>query len=279
MKSPGKINLWLKITGRRSDGYHLLHSLFAPIDLCDEMNFQQAPRDEILFSTGPIENSTVEKALKGFRKLVPKTPPLKIEIQKVIPMGGGLGGGSSNAATTLIYLQNTYGTPESKSALFELALKIGADVPFFLLGSAAIVSGIGEILEPVALKPLNLVVCRPDFGVNTKEAYGWFDESKSLTHHNNLVKSTGQIAVAGLAAQQIVDFLHNDLENCVQARHPEIAAMKEALRRRGALGSLMSGSGSSVFGIYASGIEALTAIDKLKSEFSPQFQFFSCQTI
>lgn len=297
--APAKINLWLKITGRRDDGYHLLESGFAPIDLFDEITIEPArTADKVRFQTAGganthIDKDTVTKVLGLFRQVVGGSPFLEVTVKKNIPVGAGLGGGSSDAGTLLRFLQEEYGDPKSGAKLSEIALSVGADVPFFLQSKPALVKGVGDVLTPLRMEEMAILLVKPPFSVATKEAYAWFDSQQSrLTHPYPDVTSNDTFGVsygaptygfepskARLSAPKIAEVMHNDLEEAVEARHPEISAVKKALRKWGALGSLMSGSGSSVFGVFKTKGEAQLAWDKLQHDFSSDYSFFICRTL
>ncbi|MDZ4676381.1 MAG: 4-(cytidine 5'-diphospho)-2-C-methyl-D-erythritol kinase [Oligoflexia bacterium] len=289
LKAPAKLNLWLHITGVREDGYHLLDSLFVPIDLYDEIKITKSlgSKDEVLFVTPSgtpldIKINTVTKTFELMRELLPEIPYLKIQVTKHIPMGAGLGGGSSDAATTLNFLQSEYGNAESLKALPKIAQKIGADVSFFLKAKPAHVTGVGEQLMEVNIEQLFFVVCYPELQISTNQAYGWFDEDCALTRaaaNVNFNRTTGVLDDSVLTAVQVVKRTHNDLEIPVEARNPQIAMLKKALRQWGALTSLMTGSGSSVFGIYQNQKKAILAYENLKKQFPASHSFFITKTL
>ncbi len=288
LRAPAKINLWLKIVGTREDGYHLLHSLFAPIDLYDDivLSFDAAgaTADKITYfdkagKALAIEGDTVSLAIRLLRTAGFSLPPIVARITKGIPNGAGLGGGSSDAATVLKWLASTLDPMPSAANLEGIALKVGADVPFFLKGVSALVKGIGEKVRVCAPIKLFLVVVKPPFSVLTKDAYRWFDTESKLTRRPTNATSRDVSGSLNFGLQDIVNNLDNDLEKPVEERHPEITRLKKAFRESGALGSQMSGSGSSVFGIFESAEKSEEALLKLRRAFPGTYTFFSCRTL
>ena len=262
--SPAKINLFLAVTGRRSDGYHELLTLMACLDLYDRIRLHFAGRGIRLSCDAPgvprDDTNLAFRAAALFRSAYraktgrPAFAGLSIELVKRIPAGAGLGGGSSNAATILKALNDEVREPFSPEALAKLALQLGADVPFFLYGQPALATGIGERLEPFpGLAPYPLLIVFPGQGLPTADVYKALNLrltkcEKKLKEH--LLKRSHFDAAAHLC---------NDLEAVATQRCPVIASIKTELNRLGALGALMSGSGSSVFGLFASADEACKA--------------------
>jgi 4-diphosphocytidyl-2-C-methyl-D-erythritol kinase len=243
----------------------------------------------------PLEyqNDTVSRALQILAEAKISIPFVDIKITKKIPAGGGLGGGSSDAATVLKYLYERFAPISADSqvnqGLNTLALKIGSDVPFFLGRGATLVWGVGEKLKPVKLEPFAVLVSTPPFEVLTKEAYSWFDAESELTRRGadattTMIDEAVASGISGpypriLKVREIIEIMKNDLEKPVELRHPEIGILKKALRQWGALGSLMSGSGSSVYGVFRSLNDATTAREKLQQNFPSTYAFFACETL
>ncbi|MBK9295103.1 MAG: 4-(cytidine 5'-diphospho)-2-C-methyl-D-erythritol kinase [Oligoflexia bacterium] len=273
--SPAKINLNLKILGTRSDGYHLLDSIFLPISLFDEINIFKntaTASDEVDFVfpsvTRKLKNNTVEKVLLKARQINPKLPFFKVTVKKNIPVGAGLGGGSSNAAAVLNYLNEQF-LELKEEELVDFASHIGADVPFFLKQKAARVTGIGEKIELIDnIGPLELIICRPPFSISTKEAYSWYDAQSKLTA--STIGANSMICGVNLI---------NDLEVPVIKKRPEIADIKKALIENGALGSLMTGSGSAVFGVFKTQQAATEALEPLKKCFNNNYTFYLAKSL
>lgn len=253
--APAKINIFLRITGRRPDGYHLLDSLMVPISLCDEIQIETGREAErktgshILVTcddpTLPTDETNLAyKAAALLCKEANVQARIAISLRKRIPAGAGLGGGSSDAAAVLKGLNALLSLGFDESRLCSLAARLGADVPFFIPCRPARVQGIGEILTPLpALPPKWFVVVVPSFGVSTPWAYRRFDELPPLADAtSNMSLIPGQ-----WPAKQL---LVNDLERAVIPEYPLIGELKDKLLHFDAESALMSGSGSSVFGMF-----------------------------
>lgn len=247
--SPAKLNLYLEISGSRDDGYHELCMLNTAIDFGDEVEVEfsgegiQVEGDHPDLPRG--RDNICTRAAEAFFLRFPQTRSgIKIRINKNIPMGGGLGGGSSNAAAVLFALSKMSGVEIANDDLIELSSGIGADVPFFLFRSPAWVSGKGEILEDAPPLPqwTFLLACL-DFEVETAWAYSAWDLTSAGKGDN--LESLGKRDTL-----PIPDKWRNDLELVVGARFPEVNKAKQALIDAGSLGAMMSGSGSSVFGVF-----------------------------
>jgi len=248
--SPAKINLFLQVTGKRPDGYHELFSLMCCLDIFDVIFLQfggqkieiDAPNSQIPLD----ETNIVHKAAALFFKKLKVTDGLSIRIEKSIPVAGGLGGGSSNAASTLIGLNQHYGFPFSRDELMSLGLELGADVPFFIFQKPAFASGVGEKLEayPDCL-PYHILLLNPGVEVNTGEVY------RNL--NLRLTKCKKIITKPSLKQSGFDASLHlcNDLETVTISKYPIIESLKKQLLSHGALGALMSGSGPTVFGLFS----------------------------
>jgi 4-diphosphocytidyl-2-C-methyl-D-erythritol kinase len=246
-----KINLGLRITGNRNDGYHNIETIFYPISLCDALEFVADPETlekDSLTVTGispgiePGEN-IVMKAVSKLREKY-SFPVLRIHLHKAIPHGAGLGGGSSDAACILKSLNRHFGLSADENEIKSMALDIGSDCPFFLHGDPSFATGRGEILEAInpVLSGCYLLLLNPGIGINTKEAY------------QNCRPETPLTSLLLLAARDIKDWkelIFNDFEEYAFKKHPIIRQIKEDLYRYGALFSSMSGSGSSVYGIFS----------------------------
>ena len=248
--SPAKINLFLQVTGKRQDGYHELLSLMCCVDLCDTILLQfglKGIRIESSHPQVPLDDTNLaHRAATVFFKALNVKDGLKIFIDKSIPVAAGLGGGSSNAASVLNGLNQHYGHPFTRNRLMSMGLGLGADVPFFLFGKPALVSGIGEKLEayPGPL-PFHILVVYPGFKVSTGEVFQ--NLNLGLTNCEKKIKEPFSIKI-------VFDpelHLCNDLEIVTESEYPVITSIKEQLLNRGALGALMSGSGPTVFGLFS----------------------------
>lgn len=260
LKSPAKVNLTLKIFSRRKDGYHDIETILQKIDLCDSLKFSLKRKKGIDIATNhPLvpkgEKNLIYRAAKSIFEKIDYRGGLQISIIKKIPIGAGLGGGSSNAATTLLALNCLLNLNLPQKLLSEMGLEIGTDVPFFLFHGDALAKGRGEKLEKISLPKLWYLLVYPNFEVSTRWAYQNFVLTKKKFHFNNqwLFQSP----------EDISKILWNDLESIVAKRYPVINTMKEILYSVGALGSLMSGSGPTVFGIFQEEFDLLEAYKKI----------------
>ena len=272
--APAKLNIRLKITGKRSDGYHRLVSLMVPVDLFDHMvlKFTDEPRINVTcrgFSAPANADNLVCRATNAFFSQINWQKGLSIELNKKIPVAAGLGGGSSDAAAILMALNETLSAsrPLSQEILAEMALNLGADVPLFLRRGPCIAHGIGEILEPVYEWPsLSYLIVMPDISVSTAWAYQslGLHPSESATKDRRELELTKDdcyymIRNSEKMPMEVCRLLENDLERVTMKRFPIIEEIKESLIDAGAIGALMSGSGPSVFGIFDSETSAINA--------------------
>jgi 4-diphosphocytidyl-2-C-methyl-D-erythritol kinase len=276
--APAKINLCLHVLGRRPDGYHELYSLMCPVALYDRLRLTiDGPDDGITCDPPAVPADDSNLALKA-AKLVhaalsaegrPTVGSVQIHLQKQIPVGAGLGGGSSDAAAVLKGLNDFYGRPFDGRRLRDLALRLGADVPFFIDARPAIAQGIGEKLTPYeGLPPLWVVLVYPGFGLSTARVYQGFNLAltKSKKKLRNLPFKNGDFSAT--------HHLHNDLEAGVGDHFPVIEKVKQALMDRGAMGSLMTGSGSVIFGLFSDEIGANRAKTAMDLEMIPGQRIF-----
>ena len=255
LRSPAKLNLFLHIVGRRADGYHLLQSVFQLIDWCDTIHLKLIPQNEIR-RIDPIaglepENDLVVRAAKLLKDFCQIESGVEISLQKEIPMGAGMGGGSSDAATTLIGLNTLWNLKLNQKTLCELGLQLGADVPFFIFGKNAFVEGIGEQIQEIALETRDFLVIFPNQGIPTI----------SIFQDPELTRNHGQITIDGFLASPWSD-LSNDCQAVAMRICPEV---KQALDwiSQAVPGSepRMSGSGSSVFTV----LDSKTNVAKLEN--------------
>lgn len=255
--SPAKVNLQLRVLGKRADGYHDILSLMQRITLADEMSFAPTEGEiRLRCPDSPLpedEGNIVYRAARLFLSKVAQPGGVEITLRKRIPIAAGLGGGSSNAATTLLALNELSPTPLDRRELMMLAAGLGADVPFFIFGRTAWATGIGEQLtEAPPLPPLWLVLLNPGFAVSTKRVY------ESLNF--GLTKDGLSYSIPRFyTVDDVIRGLTNDLERVTLELHPELGHLKHLLLSNGALGALMSGSGPTVFGLFADEASALAA--------------------
>jgi len=264
--APAKLNIRLKVTGRRADGYHELVSIMVPVGLFDHIELEFIRLRRIMlscqgFSVPNNEENLVYRAASVFFSKTGTPRGISIKLTKNIPVSAGLGGGSSDAAFILKGLNETESNPLKPQALADLAVGLGADVPFFLLNRPCIVRGIGDILAPIEKWPkFWYVIVKPALDVSTAWVYG----NLKL----KLTKGEYQYIVNWLRKGhfEIRHILENDLETVTASHFPVIADIKKLLLDVGAEGALMSGSGPSVFGVFKSRDRALIAKKKLISK-------------
>ena len=274
IRAPAKINLGLRVVGKRSDGYHLLDTIMVPVSLYDEIDVRKVrATSKKQAGDAPIkitcdhpdvpqgEENIVYRAAQLILKKTHRAQPISIHIKKNIPVGAGLGGGSSDAAATLVGLNRLFKLRLSVATLKKMALSLGADVPFFIQARPMRAQGIGEQLRPLRDLPhFWAVIIYPGFPVSTAWVYG------------NLGRKLTKPIVNTSIAPSLKSFdgftrpLENDLEGVTLKRYPKIGVLKQKLLHEGALRVLMSGSGSSVFGIFVSKQAAAKAFRRLRQE-------------
>jgi 4-diphosphocytidyl-2-C-methyl-D-erythritol kinase len=265
--APAKLNLLLEITGLRKNGYHEIMSVFVPVALYDTLRISKRARGLEVHCSGKKvpggRANLVYRAAACFFESTGIDEGADIRLTKNIPVSSGLGGGSSDAAATLLGLNQLWDKPLNKGRLEAIALSLGADVPFFLLRRPAVARGIGEILRPIEGFPLFwYVIVSPPITVSTAWAYG--KVKLELTKKEDLNK----IAQLRKADTNIPDILSNDLESVTFGKYPFLRSIKTSLIEAGALGSLMSGSGPSIFGLFNSEKKAQEAGKMLASNMS-----------
>ncbi len=245
-----KINLGLYITGKRPDGYHNLETIFFPINLKDVLEIIESNEaEQVIFSSsgltvsGDIADNLCVKAYQMLKKDFPSLPHIKMHLHKVIPMGAGMGGGSSDAAFTLMMLNEKFELGISQQQLLEYALTLGSDCPFFIINKPCLAKGRGEQLTEISLSldAFQILIVNPGIHVNTAMAF------RNLNLHPNSKELESEILKPLITWKTSI---HNDFETNVGNAHPDILAIKQKLYELGAIYSSMSGSGSTVFGIF-----------------------------
>ncbi len=260
LRAPAKVNLDLLVCGTRPDGYHLLDSLFVPVTLYDWLEIVslrvgsggqggtvrmtwRAPGRAL----GPVEASnTIVRAIEAFAMAANLAVDIELRLEKRIPIGGGLGGGSSDAAAVLSFLAGACPGAVDAPTLRRIALGIGADVPFFLTGGLCRVTGVGEAVEPIdAVIPSHLVLAWDGRGLATREVFRCYDRALTIEADPSMNRRPASRDAALLCSDR------NDLEEAARALHPGIGALQDAFLAEGAQRAMMTGSGSTVFGVAA----------------------------
>ena len=273
--SPSKVNLLLNILGKRPDGFHELETVMQPVNLCDRLTFERrGGAVELSCSDAalPVDSrNLVHRAATGFLQAAKIRDGVRIHLEKKIPLAAGLGGGSSNAATTLLAFNELFGQPLPAAKLEELAAALGSDVPFFLQNRPALATGRGENIQPLdsfpALRGRAILLIHPGFGISTPWAYQNLSRFPAALNGRSgraqkLISElqTGDWRVAGAE-------FYNSLEAPALEKYPVLALFQEFLRANGALATLMSGSGSTTFAIT----ETKAAAESLVEKFKPTF--------
>jgi 4-diphosphocytidyl-2-C-methyl-D-erythritol kinase len=255
--APAKLNLFLHVVGRRDDGYHLLQTVFRFLDFSDQLRFALQENGALRLHAPtpgvPEESDLCIRAAKLLRQESGTSLGVEIFLEKRIPMGGGLGGGSSDAATTLLALNRLWGLGWNRSRLMELGLRLGADVPVFIFGENAFAEGIGEKLTPIMLPPAWYLVLTPPAHVPTAQVFA----------SNELTRNTIPIKIPPFSVAQG----HNDLEPVVCRAYPEVARHLQWLRQLDHTTMVaMTGSGACVFAEFANEAEAQRALTQLPGD-------------
>ena len=274
--SPAKINLYLRILGKRPDGYHELETVMLPLDFGDEITLQLRKTDLILECDNPnLPTDDSNLALRAAKLLVERCGVehgAKITLRKRTPLAAGLGGGSSNAAAVLLGLRQLWGLRADDSLLRELAASLGSDVSFFITSSAALCRGRGEQIEPVSCKFTGIILLvNPGFGISTKWAYeSWAKANAASRLTVNppevslLLRALAEDDLAGISR-----CLFNSLEAPSIKKFPVLDLIKKAMREGGAVSALMSGSGATVFGLFATAKAAERSVQQIREQFGP----------
>jgi len=266
-RAHAKINLDLRVLGTRPDGFHELRTVFQALALHDTITCVPRPGPLAIecdtagvpLDGGNLVWKAADVLWRAIRRLGPPRDVL-IRLDKQIPVQAGLGGGSADAAATLLALVKLWRVPVRASQLTDIAATLGADVPFFLSGGTALGLGRGDEVYPLADLPRHwIVLVIPGFGVSSADAYKWYDEERDMGRGPSAREPQHVPGPWPSRAAQMI----NDLEAPIARHHPEIDQMKLALRRAGALAAAMSGSGSTVFGLFQRRKDAMTAVTRL----------------
>ncbi len=266
-----KVNYALEVRGTRPNGYHEVSTVMQSISLAEEVEIETVaagfelvvePEDA---GIGPLEENTVYRAWRMLAELAGVELPARVSLRKKIPAGAGLGGGSADAAATLVGLNELFGLGLSDEELRKIGLKIGADVPFCLSGGTALGEGIGEVLRPLPPPPPHyLVIAKPAAGAETARVYQSYDERPK---EGNFSASPAVEALRRGDLGSLVRALGNDLAPVAEGLVPEVRELEEELLRAGALGAVMSGTGTAVCGIFSSEAGARAVAEGLRAHF------------
>jgi 4-diphosphocytidyl-2-C-methyl-D-erythritol kinase len=274
-KSPCKVNLLLNILGKRPDGFHELETVMQPVNFCDDLIFEHRKAGIQLICSDkalPTDSKNlVFRAAESFLAAAEISSGVEIELLKKIPLAAGLGGGSGNAATTLLALNELFGQPLPAAKLNELAAALGSDVPFFLQDRPALATGRGDKIQPLenfpALRGKAFLLIHPGFGIATPWAY---QNLARFPEALNGKPGRAQKLIAGLQAGDLRAAsagFYNSLEAPALEKYPVLALFQEFLRAHGALAALMSGSGSTTFAITENAVAGEALVEKFKSKF------------
>ena len=271
LRAFAKVNYALAIRGTRPDGYHEISTVMQSISLADEVEVEPvAAGFELLVEpedaeVGPLEENTIYKAGRLLGELTGTELSVRVRLRKRIPTGAGLGGGSADAAAALVGINEVFELGLNDKELREVGLKIGADVPFCLSGGTMVGEGIGEVLSPLPAPPPHyLVVAKPVEGAETARIYRAYDE-RSEVGNCSISRTVEALRTGDLGA--LVRALDNDLAPTTKSLVPEVRELEEKLLLGGALGAMMSGTGTSVYGMLVSEAEARAVAEGLRAHF------------
>ncbi|MGG7076348.1 4-(cytidine 5'-diphospho)-2-C-methyl-D-erythritol kinase [Clostridium sardiniense] len=268
-KAYAKVNIALDVIGKREDGYHLLRMIMQAIDLYDEILIEKIDKGIKINCNKPYvptdERNLAYKAARLFMDKFNIKSGVNITINKNIPVSAGLAGGSTDCAAVLKLMNKMFKTNLSDQELMDLGVKLGADVPYCIIGGTALCEGIGEKITK--LKPFKdkiLVLVKPPFGVSTKVVYQEFDLSKVVFHPNveGLIKNIEEDNLKYVASN-----MKNLLENVTLAKYKEIISIKQSMIECGSIGSMMSGSGPTVFAFFDDMVKAQKCYDIMKKKY------------
>ena len=273
IKAYGKVNISLDVVGKREDGYHLLSMIMQNIDLYDEIEVEKQECGIILEcnkSYVPVDNRNLAyKAAEIFKERYDIVDGVKINIEKNIPVSAGLAGGSTDAAAVLKVMNKLFNVNATEEELMELGLKLGADIPYCIHGGTALCEGIGEIITPIkSFRDKIIVLVKPAFGVSTKEVYKNFNLEKVKQHPR-----TAEIinAIENDDLNFVASNMKNLLENVTLRKHKILIKIKEEMNACGAINSMMSGSGPTVFAFFDDMLKAQRCFEKMKRKYSDVF--------
>lgn len=289
LKAPAKINLYLRVNSKREDGYHDLSMIMQPISLFDTIELEILSKKEMTSNDSQVilksnyqyiptdDKNLVVKVVKYFFEKYNIKDKMYIYLKKMIPTCGGLGGGSSDCASMLLFLNDYYKTGLSKDELNSIALKFGSDIPFFIYKNECLCEGRGEIItELINFKKYYILIATPNIRVSTKEI---FDSLDKLTMDSDDIKYKEKKlnnclnAIKDKDLKKLTNNIYNDLENITFKLYDDVRVVKECIINCNALGTLMSGSGPTIFGIFDNYFKGLKAKHDVKNRFKDAFVY------
>ena len=269
VKAYGKINISLDVVGKREDGYHLLKMIMQNVDLYDSLSFQKCNKGINISCNKPYiptdEKNLVYKAAQLFMDTYDIHEGINIYLKKDIPVAAGMAGGSADAAAVFRALKQVFNIDVDNDDLMKLGVKIGADVPYCIVGGTALCEGIGEIITPLTpFKNKILVLVKPNFGVSTKEVFKNLDISKIFKHPDTdaIIKAMEEERL-----EDVCNGMKNLLENVTLRKYPVLKRIKEDMIKMGAMGAMMSGSGPTIFAFFDDMLKAQRCYDKFKIQY------------
>lgn len=272
LKSRAKVNLSIDVLGKREDGYHLVEMIMQTIDLYDKLKITEIEENSILIKSNSLdiplnEDNIMYKAVNLLKNQFNIEKGIEISIEKNIPVAAGMAGGSSNAAAVLVGLNKLWNLGLSENELKHIGLKLGADVPFCITGGSALAEGIGEKLTNIKGLPedLNILVCKPNIFVSTKEVYQSLnmDKVKRRPQNKELIDALQKEDVKFISENMV-----NVLEEVTSLKYSEIGQIEDIMIKNKALGSMMSGSGPTVFGLFDNKDCAIKAKEDLQAKYN-----------
>lgn len=263
----GKINLGLDVIGERPDGYHEVKMIMQTVEVCDRLEFEDIDEDEIQLKSDaaflPLDgDNLICKACRLMKDEYDIKKGVRISLEKHIPVAAGMAGGSADAAAALVAMNEIFALGLSRDRLMELGVKLGADVPYCIMKGTALSEGIGEKLTELAPMPdCYILIAKPGVSVSTKEAYGGL----VLDEHTLHPDIDGMVeAIKAGDLKGVTDRMGNVLEPVTAGKHEEIDILEAAMKDRGALNAMMTGSGPTVFGIYDDKAKAMDTVRHIK---------------
>lgn len=265
----GKINLFLDIIQKRNDGYHAVNMIMQGVRLADQVYLENAEKFSITSTSPYVPNNEKNIALKSalLMSKIYGLPPVRIYIEKNIPVSAGMAGGSSDAAAVILGMDYLFGLNRPLVELMHVAQKIGSDVPFCLYSETALAVGRGEIIAPLlSLPKFHIVICKANFGVSTATIYGGFrSRDMTVSHEQMIANICSDISERNLS--RVLEQLYNSLEPVTFSMYPKVREIKEKMISNGARHVLMSGSGPTVFAAFEREEEAWTYYKKIQNEY------------